>query len=259
MLGRMKWRRIRSFVRHGVLFALWSLLFYFAAQFTPIQSCVLSVIGLLSYHSFDMSWRQKERNPPYYQPFRLYIWPEWKSICEDFDFVPIAVLERAEQRLRNNDGIRPEFSALREGIAITVLKPSLLFLHGPQTFITSFPVHYEIKELESDPSSGALTPRLSVSLRWVRDDDDFLEISYLTDESVRNGKGEDGYVRVCRLPWRAVWWTNPPDYFSWWDEENSLLHQEMDRCGWTWRKEGLPGEYPYPLSNKYCKISIQRV
>jgi len=189
-------------LRFGIAYALC----FYVAHFTVPQSVVLAFIGLIAYDAYRLSAKLAEKQPPAFEPFWIWIKPNWYDISKGFG---LADVEKWEELLTKFKGESGKYSVLRDGIAFTVLSPTLFYSNNHQNFFGELDIREELTEmtpLEGDPFKHfPFAPRFYVKRTLAGSKNKFLvfEFGLVTQESLKRSKhpadnGAD--IVVARLP-----------------------------------------------------------
>jgi hypothetical protein len=235
----------------GIAYAL-----CFLVGFTALQSLILAVIAVCAIHGSSLSQNLFEKQPAPFAPFWIRIEPNWSALSKDFG---LPDMERCGVEASS------EYSVLRDGVAFTVLSPTLFYSNNHQEFLGTLHISEVVTEMT--PPEGdvgihrPIAPRFYVNKSLAEPKKvPVIEFGLVTEESLKRSKHEwddEEQMVVAQLPWIIFYW-----YYNFGvglEEDRSVearIKSDLTEFGWTQKERDCPHSWPWPyeVNHKYFRL-----
>jgi hypothetical protein len=242
---------VKTLVVAGSLF----LLFRYVAEFSLRQSIALTALGELVWGLFVYGSAARYVEPTF-KPFYVRVMPNWLELLRDQNLIKD---EKDWEALYAGVEERPpsEYSALRSGITLTILKPQprsflpgLIYSNNHRTFATEVDVCEPISD-----RFGPLGPE--IYLKWGVNG---YELGITAVHVERGGLEPRKRLLVATLPYEefCAYWYTPQFLARHWERLREHRDQLLAENGWKRAQSGCSemagSNMPDCLEHKYFRV-----
>lgn len=149
---------ITGLLRFGIAYAV----FLYVADFSRIQSAVLSILALCAVDAYRLAIKTATNQQPQFEPFWVWVQPNWYSICHDFG---LAAGEKWAELQEKCETASAEYSVMRNGLNFTMLSPTLFYSNDYHIFRGELDFNESIDEMRDWGGLVPFSPQFYVKRR----------------------------------------------------------------------------------------------
>lgn len=261
------WVMIKAVFSALLLFGSGYAVFFFIGHFTPMQSVLLTLLGMGVVTAYRTTFALASRVPGF-EPFWVSVQPNWYALCQDYGLYDVARWEEFQERWKDPT---TEYSILRKGVMFTMLSPTLFFSNDHHSFFGKLDIKASVEELKPEHAEdylGTFPPQFYIKRgRAGNKKVPVIEFGLVTSESLKRSPhptDDRSNLPVAYLPESVFFGYMHPDGYNY-DTMTKIEEETTAQLGefaWT-RKERNPEDswlhWPYEINHKYVTIKYRGI